>query len=70
MSISTILLAVAVVVEFVSVVCAIKLLNETGDENERLLRENAELDNALLNAKRQISKLHKRNRKRGKHGNI
>lgn len=70
MSISTILLAVAVVVEFIAVVCTIKLLNETGDENERLLRENAELGIALLNARRQISKLHKSNRRSGKHGNI
>ena len=70
MSISTILLAVAVVVEFIAAVCAIKLSNETGDENERLLRENAELGIALLNARRQISKLHKSNRRREKHGNI
>ena len=50
-------------------ICAIKLLNETGDENERLLRENTELGIALLNANRQISKLHKRNRRKEKYGN-
>lgn len=70
MSISTILLAVAVVVEFTAVVYAIKLLGETRDENERLLRENTELGIALLNARREISKLHKRNRRREKHGNV
>lgn len=67
---SIILLAVAVVVELVAVVYTIKLLSETRDENERLLRENAELGIALLNARRQISKLHKRDRRREKHGNI
>ena len=69
MSISTILLAVAVVVEFIAVVYAIKLLNKTSDENERLLRENAELGIALLNARREISKLHKRNRRKEKYDN-
>lgn len=69
MSISTILLAVAVVVEFIAVVCAIKILDGTIDENERLLRENAELGSAFLNARRQISKLHKRNHRREKYDN-
>ena len=70
MSISTILLAVAVVVEFIAVDYVIKLLNKTSDENESLLRENAELEIALLDARRQISKLHKRNRRKEKYGNI
>ena len=69
MSISTILLAVAIIVEFIAVVYTIKLLGETRDENERLLRENAELGIALLNARREISKLHKRNRRKEKYGN-
>ena len=70
MNISTIIMAVALVIEFIAAVCAIKLLNKTSDENESLLRENAELGIALLNARRQISKLHKSNRRSGKHGNI
>ena len=68
MSISTIL-AFAIIVEFIAVVYTIKLLGETRDENEQLLRENAELDIALLNARREISKLHKRNHRREKYGN-
>ena len=69
MIISIIVMAVALVIEFIAVVYAIKLLGETRNENERLLRENAELGIALLNARREISKLHKRNRRSGKHGN-
>ena len=77
MSISTILLAVAVVVEFVAVGGMMKLYKEAVEQNEWLKRENdllkhknETLGEALVNARRQISKLHKRNRRSGKHGNI
>ena len=70
MSISTILLAVAVVVEFIATAGMMKLYKEAVEQNEQSVRENAELGSALLNANRQISKLHKRNRRSVKHGNI
>ena len=77
MSISTILLAVAVVVEFIAAVGSMKLYKEEVEENEQLVRENVwlkhnneELGKALVNVRREISKLHKRNRRSGKHGNI
>jgi hypothetical protein len=84
MSISTILLAVAVVVEFIAAVRAIKqydeavkLYNEAVKRNEWLTRENGRLKHnnealvkTLVNTRRQISKFHKRNRRSGKHGNI
>ena len=70
MSISTILLAVAVVVEFIAAGGMMKLYKKEVEQNEQLLRENAELGISLLNANRQISKLHKRNRRREKYGNI
>lgn len=77
MSISTILLAVAVVVEFIAAVGLMKLYKEANEQNEQLVRENEwlkhnneELGKAITNARRQISKLHKRNRRSGKDGNI
>lgn len=77
MSISTILLAVAVVVEFIAVVGSMKLYKEANEQKEWLERENdclkrkeEALLEAIANARRQISKLHKRNRRSGKHGNI
>ena len=76
MSISTILLAVAVVVEFISTGGMMKLYKKEVEQNEQLVRENKwlkhnneELGKALVNARREISKLHKRNRRSGKHGN-
>lgn len=73
MSISTILLAVAVVVEFVAAVGFMKLYKEAVKQIEQLVREiewlkhkNEALGEALVNARRQISKLHKRDRRRGK----
>ena len=60
MSISTILLAVAVVVEFIATCGMMKLYKKEAEQNEQLVRENAELGIALLNARRES----------GKHGNI
>ena len=77
MSITTILLAVAVVVEIIAVVGSMKLYKKEVEQNEQLVRENDWLKRkeealleAIANARRQISKLHKRNRRSGKHGNI
>ena len=77
MSISTILLAVAVVVEFIAAVGSMKLYKEENEQKEWLKRENDLLKRkeealleAIANARRQISKLHKSNRRSGKHGNI
>ena len=76
MSISTILLAVAVVVEFIAAVGLMKLYKEANEQNEQLVRENEwlkhnneELGKAITNARRQISKLHKRNSRKEKYGN-
>ena len=77
MSISTILLAVAVVVEFIATCGMMKLYKEVNEQKEWLEREHDLLKRkeealleAIANARRQISKLHKRNRRSGKHGNI
>lgn len=76
MSISTIIMAVAVVIEFIAAVGSMKLYKEVNAQKEWLNRENdllkcnnEELGKALANARRKISKLHKHNRRSGKHGN-
>lgn len=77
MSISTIIMAVAVVIEFIAAVGSMKLYKEVNEQKEWLNRENDLLKRkeealleAIANARRKISKLHKRNRRSGKHGNI
>ena len=75
MSISIIIMAVALVIEFIAAIGAMKLYKEAEERKERLERanewlkhKNETLGEALVNARREISKLHKRNRRREKHG--